>query len=58
MGKCTNHPDRETEFICMKYNVYMCEECLKCRDPKTYCKFRTSCPVWNMQQLSHKFKKL
>ncbi len=30
----------------MKHNVYMCEECLKCRDPNLYCKFRSSCPIW------------
>lgn len=46
MGKCVNHPNRETQFICLKHNIYMCEECLKCRDPKIYCKFRSSCPIW------------
>ncbi|MDO9565442.1 MAG: hypothetical protein Q7J15_01665 [Candidatus Desulfaltia sp.] len=46
MAKCVNHPDMETEFICMKYNVYLCEKCLKCSDPETYCKFRTSCLIW------------
>ncbi|MBU0985626.1 MAG: hypothetical protein KKH68_00100 [Proteobacteria bacterium] len=46
MEKCVNHPDTETPFSCTKYNVYMCVECLKCRDPEIYCKFRTSCPVW------------
>jgi hypothetical protein len=48
MGKCVNHPDRETSFLCSKYNIYMCEECLKCRDPDIYCKFRSACPVWFM----------
>ncbi|OQX24690.1 MAG: hypothetical protein BWK80_19465 [Desulfobacteraceae bacterium IS3] len=46
MGKCINHPDRETSFICMKHEIYMCEECLKCRDPEIYCKFRSACPIW------------
>lgn len=46
MGKCVNHPDRETSFLCMKHNTYLCEECLKCRDPNIYCKFRSSCPIW------------
>lgn len=45
MGKCINHPDRETRYECMKYNVFMCDECLKCRDPDLYCKFRPSCPI-------------
>lgn len=46
MGKCLNHPDRETSYICMKHNVYLCEECLECRDPEIYCKFRSSCPIY------------
>lgn len=46
MGKCVNHPDRETSYLCMKHNTYMCEECLKCSDPNIYCKFRSSCPIW------------
>jgi hypothetical protein len=29
----------------MKHNIYMCEECLDCRDPEIYCKFRSSCPI-------------
>jgi uncharacterized 2Fe-2S/4Fe-4S cluster protein (DUF4445 family) len=45
MGKCVNHPDRETNYLCMKHNVYMCEECIKCRDPEIYCKHRSSCPI-------------
>ncbi len=50
MGTCTNHPERETSYICMKHNVYLCEECLQCRDPKLYCKFRESCPIWFMSR--------
>ncbi len=46
MGKCINHPDRETSYMCMKHNKYMCEECLKCPDPEIHCKFRPSCPIW------------
>ena len=46
MGKCINHPDRETSYICMKHNIYLCEECLECRDPDIYCKFRSSCPIY------------
>jgi len=53
MGKCVNHPDRDTDFICMKHNVHMCDECVSCRDPEIYCKFRSSCPIWFM----HKEKK-
>jgi uncharacterized 2Fe-2S/4Fe-4S cluster protein (DUF4445 family) len=50
MGKCSNHPDRETSFLCLKYNIYMCEECLKCRDPEIFCKFRSSCPIWFIEK--------
>ena len=48
MGKCINHPDRETPYICMKHQIYLCEECLECKDPTLYCKFRPSCPIWFM----------
>jgi len=50
MGKCVNHPDRETHFVCLKHNVYMCCDCLHCRDPKIHCKFRSSCPIWFMEK--------
>ena len=45
MGSCLNHPDRETRYTCLKFNTHMCEDCLECRDPKIYCKFRTSCAI-------------
>ena len=50
MGKCINHPDRETPYICMKHQIYLCEECLRCKDPKVYCKYRPSCPIWFMSK--------
>jgi hypothetical protein len=46
MGKCIHHPDRETSYICMKHQIYLCEDCLECRDPKIYCKHRSACPIW------------
>jgi hypothetical protein len=45
LGKCVNHPERETAYACMKHNLYMCEDCLACRDPEIYCKYRTACPI-------------
>jgi hypothetical protein len=45
MGKCRNHPNKETSYVCTKYTIYMCEECLKCSDPEIYCKFRSACPI-------------
>lgn len=50
MGKCANHSDRDTSLLCSKYNIYMCEECLRCRDPEIYCKFRSACPIWFMHK--------
>lgn len=46
MGKCIHHPDRETGYICLKHNIYLCEDCLECSDPDIYCKFRPSCPIY------------
>lgn len=46
MGKCVNHPDRETSYMCSKHGTCQCEECLECRDPDIYCKFRSACPIW------------
>ena len=45
MGKCVNHPDVETEFKCMKHDIYLCPACGRCSDPDLYCKFRTACPI-------------
>ncbi|MFH0727878.1 MAG: ASKHA domain-containing protein [Pseudomonadota bacterium] len=50
MGKCIHHPDRDTRYLCMKHDIYLCEECLQCKDPKIYCKFRPSCPIWFMSK--------
>jgi hypothetical protein len=50
MGTCINHPDRETPYICMKHQIYLCEACLECRDPKIYCKHRSACPIWFMSK--------
>jgi hypothetical protein len=45
MGKCAAHPERETRFQCFKHELYLCEDCLKCRDPDIYCKHRPACPI-------------
>ncbi len=50
MGECLCHPEKETAYQCMKHNVYLCDECLKCQDPHIYCKFRSSCPIWFMDK--------
>jgi hypothetical protein len=50
MGLCNNHPERETQYICMKYQTYLCDQCLTCKDPKIYCKYRSSCTIWFMSK--------
>ena len=50
MGKCLCHPEIESSYICLKDNVYLCEECLSCRNPDIYCKFRESCPIWFLEK--------
>ena len=45
MDHCVNHPDRETAYECLKHQIYMCQDCIDCRDPEIYCKYRSSCPV-------------
>jgi hypothetical protein len=50
MGRCRNHPNKETSCVCTKYTIYMCEECLKCSDPDIYCKFRSACTIWFMDK--------
>jgi hypothetical protein len=34
----------------MKHAVYLCEDCLQCRDPELYCKFRSACPIHFMDK--------
>lgn len=50
MGTCIHHPERETPYICMKHQIYLCQECLQCKDPELYCKFRPSCPIGFMSK--------
>ena len=46
LDHCVNHPDRDTAYECLKHQIYMCPDCLDCRDPEIYCKFRESCTIW------------
>lgn len=50
MGTCINHPERDTQYLCMKHQIYLCEECLQCKDPKIYCKHRPACIIWFMSK--------
>ena len=46
LDHCVNHPGRETSYACLKHQIYMCQDCIDCRDPEIYCKFRESCTIW------------
>ncbi|MCG8617120.1 MAG: hypothetical protein MI802_12955 [Desulfobacterales bacterium] len=46
MGNCKKHPTRQTPYRCAKYEIYQCRECLRCKDPKLYCKHRPSCAIY------------
>ena len=46
MGRCKNHPDKETGYKCFKHDFYLCESCLHCIDPDIYCTFRSSCIIF------------
>lgn len=46
MGKCLNHPDRDTGLQCSKDDVFFCDECIECHSKTIYCKYRTQCPIW------------
>jgi hypothetical protein len=52
MGRSVNHPDTETGYACMKHQISMCADCMECRDPEIYCKFRTSCTIWFLTKKS------
>jgi hypothetical protein len=50
MGRCACHPEKESRYQCMKHVLFLCDECLKCRDPSIYCKYRSACPIWYMEK--------
>lgn len=54
METCAKHPDRETSYKCMKHGIAMCSECLHCRDPLIYCKYRSACPIYFMEKRDKK----
>ncbi len=54
MGSSTNQPFQEKSHTCMKHNITIPLGHIDCRDPKTYCKFRTSCLIWFLHKESFK----
>jgi len=57
MGKCTCHPEKDTRFQCLKHGVWLCDECLSCRDPELYCKHRSACPIWFIEKRRKRLQK-
>ena len=53
MGKCARHPERESEYQCLKHQVYLCDDCLAFRDPELYCRFREGCIRYFIKACSH-----
>ncbi|HOD15301.1 MAG TPA: hypothetical protein PK307_01350 [Spirochaetota bacterium] len=55
--RCIRHPDRPGVHYCSKYGEYLCDECMACRDPKIYCKFRGSCVINELVKLAARGKR-
>ncbi|MCL5036327.1 MAG: hypothetical protein M1269_04325 [Chloroflexi bacterium] len=43
--RCINHPENLAEYYCAEDQVWLCDECVSCRHPGVYCKYRTKCIV-------------
>ena len=46
-------PENNTEqnrYKCEKHQITMCADCLKCKDPELYCKFRSACMIHFMEK--------
>ncbi len=41
---------KESDLYCMKHGCSVDGETAACRDPKQYCKYRTSCLVWFLER--------
>lgn len=50
LQKCLKHNNKEGIYFCAKYTAYYCEECISCKDPKSFCKFRSSCIINKFQK--------
>lgn len=57
MPYCAAHPDRSAVYRCMKHELYLCEDCLRCRDTEIYCKHRTACPIHFMEKESRRSRR-
>ena len=63
MTMCINHPDKEAMVGCQKRNNIngYCQQCLEDSatsfDPEIYCKFRTSCIIWEFAKTNGRHRK-
>lgn len=54
MGTCVNHPEIESQSVCMKYSKHLCDQCATCQDPELYCKFRSACTIWFLEKAARR----
>jgi len=56
--KCRYHPERDSCVTFQKMEIGYCQECLDnceaCTEPCTYCKYRSSCIIWELRRKSEK----
>ena len=48
MQQCPTHGGHPAKYRCEKFEVEMCELCMKCRSPKLHCKHREHCVIWRL----------
>lgn len=46
----------ESPYYCAKHQQYQSPECLKCADPKIYCKFRSACMIHFLEKEKNRTK--
>jgi hypothetical protein len=50
MSCCPENGEEQGRYKCEKHQTYMCEGCLKCKDPELYCKYRPSCMIHYLEK--------
>jgi hypothetical protein len=45
MSGCDNQKETEVTYTCSKYGLRLAPALASCKDPKLYCKYRTSCLI-------------
>lgn len=50
MTCCDDYKEGQQQYKCEKHQIYLCDACLKCKDPELFCKFRPSCMIHFMEK--------